>query len=107
MPPPPPPPPPPSVFAAAAASAARQRCSLRELYREYADTCRKQNVRKLPEEEVLPLCHNLAAVAVFGVEAGKRAKSDELGLEVWLLTPEDDLRAATSELRFFRQLLGA
>ena len=24
----------------------------------------------------------------------------------WLLTPEDDLKAATAELRFFRQLLG-
>ena len=43
---------------------------------------------------------------VFGVEKGKKG-ADEHDLQVWLLTPEDDLKAATSELRFFRQLLGA
>ena len=60
----------------------------------------------LPEQEVLPMCHNLAECTVFGVEKGKKG-ANEHDLQVWLLTPEDDLKAATSELRFFRQLLGA
>ena len=101
-------PPPPSVFATAAANAARQRCTLRELYKEYQKTCTSQRLRKLPEQEVMPLCRNLEAAAVFGIEkSGKQAKTNELDLQVWLLTPEDDLRAATSEQRFFQQLLGA
>jgi cell division control protein 6 len=101
-------PPPPSVFATATTNAARQRCTLRELYKEYQKTCTSQKLRKLPEQEVMPLCRNLEAAAVFGIDkAGKQARNDELDLQVWLLIPEDDLRAATSEQRFFKQLLGA
>jgi hypothetical protein len=81
---------------------------LRELYKEYQKTCTSQKLRKLPEQEVMPLCRNLEAAAVFGIDkAGKQARNDELDLQVWLLIPEDDLRAATSEQRFFKQLLGA
>ena len=101
-------PPPPSVFATAAANAARQPCTFGELYKEYQKACASQKIKKLPEQEVIPLCRNLEAAAVFRIEkAGKQARGKEPDLQVTLLTHEDDLRAATREQRFFQTLLGA
>ena len=101
-------PPPPSVFATAAANAARQPCTFGELYKEYQKACASQKIKKLPEQEVIPLCRNLEAAAVFRIEkAGKQARGKDPDLQVTLLTHEDDLRAATREQRFFQTLLGA
>ena len=101
-------PPPPSVFATAAANAARRCCKFGELYEEYQKTCKSKNLRILPEQEVIPLCRNLEAAAVFRIDkASKHARRNDPDLQVWLLTHEDDLRAATREQHFFQQLLGA
>ena len=80
-------PPPPSVFATAAANAARQPCTFGELYKEYQKACASQKIKKLPEQEVIPLCRNLEAAAVFRIEkAGKQARGKDPDLQVTLLT---------------------
>ena len=56
---------------------------------------------------MLPLCHTLAACGVFGLgNASGGGRADALSAPVWLCVSEDDMKAATKELRFFRNILG-
>ena len=67
--------------------------------------------------EVLPLCHSLASCGILGlgnitrVGASAIAPTARLNFDltqpVWLVTAEEDLKRATQELQFFRQILEA
>ncbi|KAL1504953.1 hypothetical protein AB1Y20_008720 [Prymnesium parvum] len=92
------------------------RCTLADLHREYSRVCTAQQLRALSSDEIYPLCNNLAACGVFGLSGATGAGpttgnkrghvgNEELQRTVWLCVSEDDVKMATKELRFFRQLL--
>lgn len=96
-------------------SAPNAQCTLADLHASYKRMCSSQRLPHLPANEVLPICHNMAACGVFGIgDIGGRSlsranaparRSADLSTPVWLAIAEDDLKAATQELRFFRNLL--
>ena len=98
-----------------AASLAKQRCTLADLHGEYKDLCTAQHLPSLRKNEVLPLCQSLASLGVFGIgniaRAAKAVTSTKAAADfatpVWLMIAEDDLKRATQEVRFFRQILEA
>ena len=93
--------------AGSAAPPAAQACTLGALHASYAKLCADQRVHALDRSEMLPLCHTLAACGVFGLgNASGGGRADALSAPVWLCVSEDDMKAATKELRFFRNILG-
>jgi cell division control protein 6 len=97
------------------ASAPDAPCTLADLHASYKRLCSSQRLSHLPANEVLPICHNMAACGVFGIgEIGARSlsrasaparRSADLSTPVWLAIAEADLKEATQEIRFFRNLL--
>ena len=85
---------------------------MQELYDDYRRLCIDQHVRSLNVNEYLPLCHSLASCGLVGIGSvtrmgirPARPSNEELEQPVWLCMAESDLKAATKELTFFRQIL--
>ena len=96
--------------------ASNGQCTLADLHTSYMRLCISQRLPHLPANEVLAICHNMAASGVFGIgaisaQSVSRAhvarRSADLSTPVWLTVAEEDLKAATQELRLFRNLLGS
>jgi cell division control protein 6 len=87
------------------ASAPNAQCTLADLHAAYKRMCSSQRLPHLPANEVLPICHNMAACGVFGIgDVGTRSlsragaparRSADLSTPVWLAIAENDLKAAT------------